>query len=63
LVALEERLTFQQRQIDELNTVALDQRREIDRLTRELNQCRDALELLRQSGAGENLPHDKPPHY
>jgi uncharacterized coiled-coil protein SlyX len=63
VVALEERLTFQQRQIDELSAVALDHRRELDALNRELAQCRAALDLLRQSGAGENLPHEKPPHY
>lgn len=63
LVALEEGLTFQQRQADELNAVVLAYRRELDGLTRELAQCRGALELLRQAGAGENLPHEKPPHY
>ncbi len=63
LVALEERLTFQQRLIDDLNAVVLDHRREIDRLFRELAHCRNALDLLRQSGGGENLPHEKPPHY
>ena len=63
LVALEERLTFQQRLIDDLNAVVLEHQREIDRLLRELAQCSTALDLLRQSGAGENLPHEKPPHY
>jgi uncharacterized coiled-coil protein SlyX len=62
-VALEERLTFQQRQIDELQGVVLDHRRELDRLTRELAQCRAALDELRDAGLGEDLPHEKPPHY
>jgi uncharacterized coiled-coil protein SlyX len=61
--ALEERLTFQQRLIDDLNAVALDHRRELDRLARELHKCQSALERLHQSGLGENLPHEKPPHY
>jgi uncharacterized coiled-coil protein SlyX len=61
--ALEERLTFQQRLIDDLNAVALDHRRELDRLTRELHMCQSTLERLHQSGLGENLPHEKPPHY
>ena len=63
LIALEERLTFQQRLIDELNAVALDHRRELDALVRDLAQCRTALDRLHESGAGENLPHEKPPHY
>jgi SlyX protein len=64
LVALEERLTFQQRLIDELNSVVLQQRRELDRLTQEAVQCRAVLERLRDAAAlGENLPHEKPPHY
>jgi uncharacterized coiled-coil protein SlyX len=63
ILALEERLSFQQRTIDELGAVALDHRRELDRLTRELAQCRSSLDHHRQSGAGENLPYEKPPHY
>lgn len=63
LMALEEGLTFQQRQVDELNAVMLAYRRELDLVTRELVQCRTTIELLRQAGAGENLPHEKPPHY
>jgi SlyX protein len=63
LVALEERLTFQQRLIDELNGVVLDQRREIDRLAREAAQCREMLEQVQNSALGENLPHENPPHY
>jgi SlyX protein len=63
LVALEERLTFQQRLIEELNGVVLDQRREFDRLARELAQCRQTLEQFRDAALGENLPHEKPPHY
>jgi uncharacterized coiled-coil protein SlyX len=63
LLALEEGLTFQQRHVDELNGVVLAFRRELDVVTRELAQCRTALELLRHAGGGENLPHEKPPHY
>jgi uncharacterized coiled-coil protein SlyX len=63
LIALEEGLSFQQRQVDELNAVMLSYRRELDGVKRELARCRAALELLGQTGAGENLPHEKPPHY
>lgn len=61
--ALEERLTFQQRLIDDLNAVALDHRRELDRMTRELHAFQTALERFQQTGFGDNLPHEKPPHY
>lgn len=61
LTALEERLTFQQRLIDELNQAILAQGVDISRLQRELAQSRAAIEQL---AAGEgDLPHEKPPHY
>jgi SlyX protein len=63
LTALEERLTFQQRLIDDLNAVTLDHRRELDRVMRELHMCQSALERIHQTGPGDNLPHEKPPHY
>lgn len=63
LLALEEGLMFQQRHVDELNAVVLACRRELDQVRGELDQCRGALDALRRSGAGENLPHEKPPHY
>jgi SlyX protein len=64
LVSLEERLTFQQRLIDELNSVVLQQRRELDRLTQEFVRLQAAMQTLRDAAAlGENLPHEKPPHY
>lgn len=63
LIALEERLTFQQRLIDDLNEALLDHRRETLRLAQELERCRLAMEHLREAALGENLPHEKPPHY
>lgn len=63
LVALEERLMFQQRQIDELSGVALDHRRELDKLASEFAQCRAALERLASARESGDLPHEKPPHY
>jgi uncharacterized coiled-coil protein SlyX len=63
LVALEERLMFQQRQIDELSGVALDHRRELDALAAELLQCRAALERMAAARESGDLPHEKPPHY
>jgi uncharacterized coiled-coil protein SlyX len=63
LQALEERLMFYQRQVDELSEVVLGQRREVDQLRRELAQCRSQLERIESSGGGDDLPHEKPPHY
>jgi uncharacterized coiled-coil protein SlyX len=63
IVDLEERLTFQQRQIDQLHAVALDHRRELDVLTAELNRLRTALDRVSDASLGDDLPHEKPPHY
>ena len=62
LVVLEERLMFQQQLIDKLSDAVLEQRRELDGVRREQAQFRGALERL-QLGGGEDLPHEKPPHY
>lgn len=63
LTALEERLTFQQRLIDELNQAILAQGVDISRLQRELAQCQSAMERLAADGGEGDLPHEKPPHY
>lgn len=64
LIALEERVSFQQRTIDDLSDVIRVQHGQIDRLTAELAELRRAVERVVESGGqGENLPHEKPPHY
>jgi SlyX protein len=60
---LEERLTYQQHLIDQLNDVVLGQARQLERLGRELASYVTAVERLTQQGLGEDLPHEKPPHY
>jgi SlyX protein len=62
LRALEERLTFQQRAVEDLNEVVLRHERRIEELTRELAMYAATLERVSQQTAGE-LPHEKPPHY
>ena len=62
LVALEEKLTFQQRQFEELNSVVLKQQAELDRQRRELANLARMLQGL-MDRTGEDLPHEKPPHY
>lgn len=62
LVALEEKLTFQQRQLDELNSVVLEQQAELDRQRRELVKLASVAQGL-MDRTGVDLPHEKPPHY
>jgi SlyX protein len=59
--ALEERLAYQQRLLEELNEVVLEQRGELDRLSRQAVASRATIEQL--LAQGEDLPHEKPPHY
>lgn len=60
---LEERLTHQQHLIDQLNEVVLGQARQLERLGRELANYVRAVERLAENGSGDDLPHEKPPHY
>jgi uncharacterized coiled-coil protein SlyX len=62
LLALEERLMFQQRAIEDLNEVVLRHERRIEELTREAAAYAAALDRLSRQ-VGEDLPHEKPPHY
>lgn len=63
LLAMEERLTFQQRVIDELNEVVLNHDRRLEQLSRELARYAASLERLAAASPGDDLPHEKPPHY
>ena len=63
LVELEEKITYQQRTIEELNSVVLNQQAELDNLTNELDKLRTLTQGLIDRGLGEDLPHEKPPHY
>lgn len=61
---VEERLSFQQKAIDDLSAALAAQQRDIERLTRELRDCRTTIEHLQAAGLdGGDLPHEKPPHY
>ena len=63
MVELEHKLTFQQQAFDQLNGVVLEQNAEIERLRREIESLRRSLHGLSERGVGEDLPHEKPPHY
>jgi uncharacterized coiled-coil protein SlyX len=61
-LALQEALSFQQRQLDQFNAVVLEQHAEIDRLRREVNTLTELVRGALERG-GEDLPHERPPHY
>lgn len=62
-VELQEQLAFQQRLLDQLNSVLLEQQSSIEELRRELAALRSLVRELREQDRGEDLPHEKPPHY
>jgi len=62
-IELEQKLTFQQRSFEELNSVVLQQQLELERLGREVKSLRQLLQGLENRGVGDDLPHEKPPHY
>jgi SlyX protein len=62
LVSLEEKLSFQQRQLDQLNSVILEQQAELERQRRDLSELTTTLKSVIES-SGSDLPHEKPPHY
>lgn len=63
LLTLQHKLTFLQKSFDELNEMVLLQHKEIELVKKESKQLREMLFHLRDSGWGDDLPHEKPPHY
>jgi SlyX protein len=62
VLALQEALSFQQRQLDQFHAVVLEQQAEINRLRHEVNTLTEVVRGAIDRG-GEDLPHEKPPHY
>ncbi|QDV11380.1 hypothetical protein CA51_12420 [Rosistilla oblonga] len=60
---LQETVAFQQRTIDHFHEALLEIRRELDNATRQLDQQKGRVHWLSENIAGDNLPHEKPPHY
>ena len=58
--ALEEKITYLERQHDELNEVVVDQQNQLDRVTKELAALR--LLLADQQGSG-GVVDSPPPHW
>jgi len=63
LLAMEERISFLQRSLDELNGVVIQQDQRLESLKRELARLGSSLERLADASSGGDLPHEKPPHY
>ena len=61
--ALEERMAFQERMLEELNEAVLRQRQQLDQLSLQMAAVTRALEQLAEQAQGGDLPHEKPPHY
>ncbi|MEQ8838799.1 MAG: SlyX family protein [Lacipirellulaceae bacterium] len=62
LTKLEERLAFLEQNYYQLNSVVLEQQTELEKLRRELTASREQVQRLSDS-LGEDLPHERPPHY
>jgi uncharacterized coiled-coil protein SlyX len=62
---LEELLAHQQHAIDALNAEVIEQRREIDRLRVVVAKLESKATLLAEyvERSGDDLPHERPPHY
>lgn len=60
LLALEEQAAFQQQMLDQFHEVLLRQQGDLDKLAGAQAALRAGLDRL---SAGEDLPHEKPPHY
>jgi uncharacterized coiled-coil protein SlyX len=60
---LEIQLTHQQRYLDELNGLVYRQQQEIDRLTAELHQVKEHLQLVLPSLVRAPEDEEPPPHY
>jgi len=63
IAELQAQLLFQQRLLDQLNNVVLEQQAVLDRFRRDLETLRAMVQRLAEHGQGEDLPHEKPPHY
>jgi len=62
-LALEEQLLYQQRALDQLHSVMLEQQAELERLRADLRSLQRTWETLLAQYEDGDLPHEKPPHY
>ncbi|MXQ12610.1 SlyX family protein [Microvirga makkahensis] len=63
LEALEVRVAYQDRVIEDLNQTVIDQWKKIDGLKRQLAELLDRVMEVEDSAAGPRAPEPPPPHY
>jgi uncharacterized coiled-coil protein SlyX len=61
--ALEEQLAFQQHTVDGLGETVRGQQAQLEHLKSQLEQMQGFVERLSSGELGQDLPHEKPPHY
>jgi SlyX protein len=61
--ALEVRVAYQDKVIEDLNQAVIDQWKKIDALRRQLAEVLDRVEVVEDSAAGPRAPEPPPPHY
>ena len=63
LIDFEQQLAFQQRAHEELNAVVLEQQASLEQARQEIEKLKQLVRQLNEQGLGEDLPHERPPHY
>ncbi|MGD2018675.1 MAG: SlyX family protein [Planctomycetota bacterium] len=65
IIALEERLAFQEDELEKLNRVVAEQQLELDAMGKELRDLRARVRAAGGADEGEarSLEDDRPPHY
>ena len=61
--ALEVRVAYQDKVIEDLNQTVIDQWKKIDALRRQLAELLDRVEVVEDGAAGPRAPEPPPPHY
>lgn len=63
LLEIENSITYQDQQIQDLSDMVSQQWKEIDRLKKHLSHTKERLENLENPTEGGAMPNEKPPHY
>ncbi|MBM6582883.1 SlyX family protein [Microvirga sp. BT689] len=61
--ALEVRVAYQDKMIEDLNQAVIDQWKQIDSLKRQLNEVLDRVQEVEDNAGGVAAPEPPPPHY
>jgi SlyX protein len=61
--ALEVRVAYQDKVIEDLNQTVIDQWKKIDGLRRQLNEVLDRVQEVEDHAGGPSAPEPPPPHY